>query len=232
MTEFCGIFGILLAAIGFLNTSVSAQTEKEFLIVADKTAACASGGAETSGSCLQVKRIYEGKFAALNGEIENFQFIPGYFYLLEVSFSKNVGSSAAADSAKTKYRLEKILTRIKSGDSSLAAQPEFSGTEWVLSVIEGNAIKNSKAFIKFEADRNSVVGNGGCNSFTGSLTKKGSQIKIPEIFATKVFCPDTSLTEIKFFNNLMDRVTRYEIAGEKLKLFAEDKVVLEFTAKK
>jgi len=224
-----GFFTFLFAAAFAFSTNISAQEKKEILIVADKAANCAGSAAATSGNCLQVKRITEEKFTLMNENIENFQFIPGHFYLLEVSVSPLVNPSANA--SKFKYQLEKILARVKSENFSIAASPNFSLTEWKLTHIEGNAVKSENAFIKFEELKNSVVGNGGCNAFTGSLTKNGNRITMPEIFATKKFCTNTSVNEIKFVNSL-DRVTRYEIGGEKLKLFAGDLVILEFEAKK
>lgn len=226
--KFFRLLAFLSAAVFVFHAPIVAQTKQEILIVADAAANCASGiGAATAANCLQVKRINEEKFTLMSEPIENFQFLPGYFYLLEVSAS--TAANPPADASKFKYRLEKILARVKAEDSS--TQPNFSGTEWKLTRIEGGAVKGDKAFIKFEEEKNAVAGNGGCNTFTGSLAKNGNQIKMPEIFATKMFCNEISVSEIKFLGAL-DYVTRYEITGEKLKLFAGDKVVLEFEAKK
>ena len=226
------VLAVFLSAMVFtFEINVSAQQKKEFLIIADKTASCSISAAASGGNCLQVKRINEEKYTVFNESIENFQFTPGYFYLLEVIVSP-IAANPPVATPKFKYELEKILSRVKAGDSSAAVQPEFSGTEWRLTHILGNPIKSEKAFIKFDAERNAVIGNGGCNDFKGNLTKKGNQIKMPEIFPdNKQFCAEASLNENKFLVAL-DYVTGYEIAGDKLKLLNGDKVVLEFEAKK
>ncbi len=224
-----GIFSFLFVAIIAFNSNILGQAKQEILIVADTTANCTNTGA-TGGNCLQIKRINEEKFTVISENIENFQFIPGYFYLLEVSVSP--AANPPANGSKSIYQLEKILGRVKTGNSSVSTQANFSGTEWKLTRIEGNAVKTESAFIKFEELKEKVTGNGGCNDFNGSLIKNGNQIKMPEIFATRGFCAETSSIETKFLSYLMDRVTRYEITDGKLKLFAGNLPVLEFEAKK
>jgi heat shock protein HslJ len=226
MIKFFGVV-IFLLAIFVFNGNILAQAKTEILIVADKMANCP--GSPSSGNCLQVKRINEEKFTTINESIENFQFVPGAFYLLEVSVTLTAANSST-NSSKLKYHLEKILARVKS-DNSSTTTAEFSLTEWKLTRVDGSAVKSESAFIKFDEQQKTVVGNGGCNPFNGSLTKNGNQIKMPEIFATKKFCNEISLVEIKFLTNL-DRVTRYAIDGTKLKLFAGDAAVLEFEARK
>jgi len=213
-------------AILVFSTNISAQTRTEILIVADQKAGC-TGVVKTE--CLQVKRLDEEKFSLFYGNIENFRFIADYFYVLEVQ--KTTVKNPPVDASKFKYRLKKVLARVKSEGSSNQNQPNLFGTQWKLTRIEGNAINNDKAFIRFDEQKKSAGGNGGCNVFGGSFSKNGNRLKISQIISTKMFCENGSDVENKFFANL-DRVTNYEIKNGKLFLMTNETVVLEFEVKK
>ncbi len=215
--------GIL--AILVFSSNVSAQTKMEILIVADQKASC-TGVVKTQ--CLQVKRLNEEKFSLFYDSIENFKFISDYFYVLEVQ--KTTIKNPPADASKFKYRLKKVLARVKSEENVSQNQPNFFATQWKLTRIEGNIVNNEKAFIRFDETKNSAGGNGGCNVFGGSFSKNGNQIKISQIISTKIFCENGSDVENKFFANL-DRVTNYEIKNGKLFLMTNETIVLEFEAR-
>ncbi len=141
-----------------------------------------------------------------------------------------------ADASNLKYRLRKVLHRERTASENQSGNNSgnntgLSANAWQLSAIDGASVSAEKAFIKFDETKNSVGGNGGCNGFGGNLVKNGNQIKISEIFSTKMFCEATQEIENKFLGNL-DRVTKYQIIDGKLFLFDADKIVLEFAAKK
>lgn len=209
-------------AVLIFSSNISAQIKTEILIVADQKISCTG---VTKMECLQVKRLSEEKYSLFYDNIERFNFAAGYFYVLEVQIT--TVENPPADASKFKYRLKKVLARVKSEGNPTQNQPNFFGTEWKLTRIEGNVVKNEKAFIRFDETKNSAGGNGGCNVFGGSLSKIGNKLKISEVFSTKMFCQDGSDVENKFFANL-DRVTEYEIKDGKLFLMANRTVVLEF----
>ncbi|MGI8469151.1 MAG: META domain-containing protein [Pyrinomonadaceae bacterium] len=226
--KFSAVFIFLFAAIFTFNTNSSAQTKKEILIVADQKASCRGIVAQ---DCLQVKRLDEEKFELFRQNIENFKFIPGYFYVLDVRVD-NV-RNAPADASNIKYRLLRVLARVKAENNPTAMTQNLSGVEWKLTRVEGNPVESEKAAIRFDEQNNRVNGSGGCNSFGGKLTKNGNEIKIGQVISTKMACVnrDTMQVENDFFRNL-ERVTKYEISGNKLMLTAGDATVLEFEAKK
>jgi heat shock protein HslJ len=210
---------ILPAFILMFTTNTSAQTENDILIVADRKEQWASG---RTADCLAVKRLSEERFSPLCQNIENFKYLPGYFYVVEVRV-------ANANAAGKKYSLRKILARVKSENASTPTAPAANlfGAEWKLTKINGENIDASKAFIKFDEAKNSVGGNGGCNAFGGQMMKNGAKLKLSQIFSTKMFCEQSSEIENKFFGNL-DKVTEYSIIGSRLILKSGDVVVLEF----
>lgn len=208
---------------------VSAQTLSEVFIVADRRADCA-GAAMTK--CLQIKRPQEEKWSLFYQPIENFNYIEGYTYIVRVR--TNQVKNPPADVSNVKYRLQKILYREKTGvgnstENNSADASALTANSWKLTAIDGAAVSAEKAFIKFDETKKSAGGNGGCNVFGGSYARNGNQIKISEVFSTKMFCEATSEIENKFLGSL-EKVTRYTASGGELFLYAGDKIVLEFAA--
>ena len=47
--------------------------------------------------------------------------------------------------------------------------------------------------IKFDTENEMISGNTGCNDFTGDATYMGNTIKIGDLIATKIACPDMTV---------------------------------------
>lgn len=211
---------IILPAIVFIFTvKTAAQTGNEILIVADSKTRSA---AEQTADCLAIKRLSEEKYSALCQNIENFKYLPGYFYVLDVRVT-------AANTKDKKYRLRKVLAQVKSENVSppQTAAANLFGAKWKLLKINGENFGQSKAFIVFDEQKNSVGGNGGCNSFGGEMSKNGAKLKISQIFSTKMFCEQGSDIENKFFINL-EKTTDYAIRENRLILKSNAADLLEF----
>lgn len=213
------LFAILPAIIFVSAFNVSGQNENEILIVADRGMPTAT---RPTTSCLAVKRLSEEKFSPLCQNIENFNYLSGYFYVLEARLvNENMSGK--------KYRLRKILAQVKSENVSTPNSPAVGlfGTEWKLTKINGVNVGESKAFIVFNEQKNSVGGNGGCNVFGGQMVKNGEKIKLSQIFSTKMFCAQGSEIENKFLGNL-ERATEYSISANRLILKSGKVILLEF----
>lgn len=223
--KFLSLFSLLLVASTSFAVKAQAKSETEILIIADQKVKCGYTG---RNECLQVKSLGDEKFRLFFQNIERFKFIPGYFYVLEVQPTNNRNISNLKP--KDTYRLINILARVKS-EKAPQKPADFFVTEWKLTRIEGKPINSEKAFIRFDDEKNSAGGNGGCNGFGGDLEKKGNTIKISNVISTKMFCENGSDIENKFFANL-DSVNKYEIKNGKLFLMGKNKVLLEFEAKK
>ena len=211
---------IILPAILFIFTvKMAAQTGNEILIVADRKVQSAT---DQTANCLAVKRLNEEKFTPLCQIIENFKYLPEYFYVLDVSV-------LPATTTDKKYRLKKILAQVKSENVSAPKNPASSlfGAKWKLLKINGENVGQTKAFIVFDERKNSVGGNGGCNSFGGQLLKNGAKLKISQIFSTKMFCQQGSEIENKLFVNI-EKITDYAISENRLILKSNTAGLLEF----
>jgi len=88
---------------------------------------------------------------------------------------------------------------------------------------------SSKTFISFDQEKKRVGGNGGCNSFGGSLIVINNLISITHIFSTKMFCEETQQAEDAFFKQL-EKVNRFEIKGKTLMLYRDKELLLEFVS--
>lgn len=103
-------------------------------------------------------------------------------------------------------------------------------TQWMLESIEGKEIGTDYAlrpFIKFDSSYN-ITGSLGCNSMFGtySVTKK-QKMTIHYTGSTKRLCQQMSV-ERDFIKALKKDINRYEIKGDKLILFFDDKEVISF----
>jgi heat shock protein HslJ len=103
-------------------------------------------------------------------------------------------------------------------------------SKWYLTRIHRDTgvteITRKKAFIRFNEAKGSAGGNGSCNSFGSTLKLNGNTISFNDIFSTKMYCEEVQSIEDNFFSQLQ-KVTRYEVKGKTLLLFAGDDVVLE-----
>jgi heat shock protein HslJ len=105
-------------------------------------------------------------------------------------------------------------------------------TKWELRQIHANhetVDVNNRAFIRFDEEKQSAGGNGGCNSFGSSVKTDGNNIRFSEIFSTKMYCEGVQELENDYLSNLSN-VTRYEIRGGVLSLFNNKEILLQFVA--
>ena len=117
-------------------------------------------------------------------------------------------------------------------EANKESQTPLYDTKWSLKKIhEGNSVQavETKAFLRFNKEKNSAGGNGSCNSFGSSSTIQGNNVSFKDIFSTKMYCEDVQKTENAFLKQLRN-VSRYEIKKDTLFLYSNDTVVLEFLA--
>lgn len=107
---------------------------------------------------------------------------------------------------------------------------ELNGKNWQLTTINGETINTDESTIVFDFEKNRVGGKGGCNSFGGTLTVNGNEIKISQIISTKMFCENGSDVENKYLSTL-EKVTKYKTSDDKLQLLNGETIVLEFAPK-
>ena len=103
-------------------------------------------------------------------------------------------------------------------------------TKWQLKKIHNAGsveIITSKAFIKFNREKKSAGGNGGCNAFGSTISVSGNTVSFKDIFSTKMYCEGMQETEDAYFKQL-EKVNRFEIKGKALQLYKDKELLLEF----
>lgn len=94
-------------------------------------------------------------------------------------------------------------------------------------VADSVEVVSGKAFIKFNQEKKSAGGNGGCNVFGSNAIVSGNRVSFTNIFSTKMYCEGVQQTEDAFFKQLQN-VNRYVIMGKVLFLYSDKKILLEF----
>ena len=80
---------------------------------------------------------------------------------------------------------------------------------------------NDKApYLELNSKKASAYGFGGCNRFFGTYQTSGKSLTLGAMGATRMACPDGMDQEQELFT-VLGSVTRYEIHGSKLMLFAD-----------
>jgi len=105
-------------------------------------------------------------------------------------------------------------------------------TKWLLKKIyTGDIIENvqTKAFIRFDKEKNSAGGNGSCNSFGSTASISGNDVSFKNVFSTKMYCEEVQKTENSFLGSL-EKINRFEIKGKTLLLYHDKEILLEFLA--
>jgi heat shock protein HslJ len=118
---------------------------------------------------------------------------------------------------------------LKNKEARVQSQTLFE-TKWSLKKIHTDSTieeVTGKAFIKFNDEKKSAGGNGGCNTFGGSLEVSGNTLSIKNIFSTKMYCESVQQTENEYLGRLA-QINRYLIKGKNLLLYKDETLLLEF----
>jgi heat shock protein HslJ len=107
-------------------------------------------------------------------------------------------------------------------------------TYWKLVEVDGQAVEVPEGarepHIVLRSDGARLTGYLGCNQVTGGYTLDGERLETRELASTMMACPEGSDVESAFLA-VLESVTRYEIHGERLELFAEAAPVARLEAR-
>jgi heat shock protein HslJ len=105
-----------------------------------------------------------------------------------------------------------LLVAVLFGCRPLAGSEALSGTQWVLSAIDGlPPLPGGPITLAFEDGQ--VRGGSGCNSYSGTYTVRGETLAIGELMATAMACaePDRMEQESAYLERL-GAVTSFTVA--------------------
>lgn len=112
-------------------------------------------------------------------------------------------------------------TENPSGSNNVDA---LAGRRWVLTDIGNQPVSADKPFIEFNSQERRISGDAGCNLFSGGYEMSGAKLKFTNVAGTLRACVDAraSRLETRFLQTL-DRVTEYVVAGDTLRLYANNR---------
>ena len=125
-----------------------------------------------------------------------------------------------------------IAASCKTSKETVKATLPLFDTKWSLKKIyekDNEEVVNTKAFIRFDKEKNSAGGNGSCNSFGSTASVNGNEVIFKNIFSTKMYCEQVQLIENSYFGKL-EKVNRFEIKDKTLVLYHDKEKLLEFLA--
>ena len=106
----------------------------------------------------------------------------------------------------------------------------LAGKMWTLIEIETEKHSRPEPNMQFAPDQKRVSGSGGCNRFAGGFEVNGSSIKFSHIASTMRACLDQAVQRVETnFLGLLEKIDRFEVDGNILRLFIGDRRILVLT---
>ena len=81
--------------------------------------------------------------------------------------------------------------------------------------------------LRFEAER--VAGNDGCNNFFGPYRRQDENLTFGLLASTRMACLQLEGFDV-MFQKMLVMTTRYRISGDRLDLYADEKLLARFVA--
>ncbi len=92
-----------------------------------------------------------------------------------------------------------------------------------------NNEKTPKPYLEFDTSRKNAVGFSGCSQVSANIETAGQEMKFSIFREEKKICSDKQLEALQtVFLGKLERITRFEMSGTKLKLYEKDKLLLTF----
>lgn len=107
----------------------------------------------------------------------------------------------------------------------------MTGQDWRPTVLGTAALpEDSGMFVRFAVD-GSINGNGGCNSFSGTLQKTASGIGVGQLVSTRMACGGEVMRRETAFIQALQDTTRFETGERRLQLLdANGKLLAELAS--
>ncbi|MGV8879843.1 MAG: META domain-containing protein [Sphingobacteriaceae bacterium] len=99
---------------------------------------------------------------------------------------------------------------------------------WKLITVGTMEAPQVDAYIIFGTEPGRLRGKAGCNTIGGRYQVRGAEIKITEIFGTKMACPDLEIENA--FTKALEAADRYAVNKETLELFSGNNLLATLNA--
>ncbi len=215
------LFGALVSV-----STIFAQTTVKEWTVADKRADCPGTGVR---KCLVVREGSDGDWAYFSDTIRGFVFRDGYTQVIRVSV-------VPRKAAPAEYRLAKALSSEKTDGRTFSEalaemesrkSPVLAGRNWTLTAIGGKAVEMKDVTFRFDGGSNRF-GVRICNQIGGRYEQDGTNLKLTSLISTQMACQEPLASTETSFQEVISKVDKVRINGEKLTMSADGTDVLEF----
>ena len=123
------------------------------------------------------------------------------------------------------------LARFKAARVADAPEGRLASKKWILKKIGTTSVdlRRDAAFLNFDTEKKTAGGNSGCNVFGGDYTINNSTIRFGQMISTMRACEfDKRMTIERGFLDGLRNADRYEVAGNLLRIFRGNRLLLEF----
>ncbi|MEZ0005953.1 heat shock protein HslJ [Flavobacterium sp. 28YEA47A] len=215
----------LMLLLGFTFFSVQANADTVRMTIKEELASCTGVAPQ---NCYQVKYKKSKDWEFFYSQIEGFEYIPGYRYVIDVKRTKR--KNIPADASAYTYKLKRIIKKEKIANEAATELAFITKYKWNLIQMNGTMPPASSAYLIFQADGKRMSGSGGCNRIGGGFELTKDKISFSKIVSTLMACPDENKNKLEgtLLNMLTDGTFRYDIADQTLNLYQGDKLVLMF----
>ena len=176
--------------------------------------------------CFQVKETPEGDYTLFYGDIQGFEFEPGYEY--ELLVEKTTIPNPPADASSLQYSLVEIVSK-----TPAATTATLEGTTWQLIAYLDGAGNLTLPYREAPATLTMVdgqaTGNTGCNNYFGSYTLDGDSLTFGPMGATMMACPEPQSAQEQAYLAGLANVASYVVVGNQLHfLNADGEIIMAF----
>lgn len=106
---------------------------------------------------------------------------------------------------------------------------DLTSGRWQLTALGNQPLNSGNLFIEFDAPSGRFSGSSGCNRFMGSFEGTGEMLRLSPIASTRRACLDPAAQQIETeYWQALELVTRFEIQGNRLRLYQNNRLVLQF----
>lgn len=173
--------------------------------------------------CLLIKHSLDAPWQLFYNTIEGFEHSSGTTYILKVKEQTLI--NPPADASSMTYQLVSIQD-----ESEINQDPSLLYDIWGLMKIHGQEARKSGLFQSLEINTttNTVLGEGGCNGFSGKIILSGNEnsIRFVDLLHTELAC-DHWQAESNYLNALLQADTYFRF-NNTLLLMSHGEIVLEF----
>ncbi|GJM34700.1 MAG: hypothetical protein DHS20C18_37010 [Saprospiraceae bacterium] len=176
------------------------------LYVAAQRVDCTGVGPQT---CYQTRQSPKEDWTLFYGQIEGFDFEPGYEYQLIVE--KTTIPNPPADASSFKYKLKKQVAKTR---------VDYGGLHdiWALESLNGKTVDvTERPRLELFPGEERIGGFAGCNQFFGKMKLDGQKVDFSGIGSTRMFCDGKMDLESQFLSAL-DATDQYVIKNLQLTL--------------